>query len=359
MIHPRRTLQVLAVAVLACATALTAVPAASAAPTTPADGQVRAEEPYIPPTVKYLWAGSETFDYSLDDGATTKTGYYQSVDPPPVWLNPYDLDSGRDVKNSVTTEGDVTTVSQTYRASGEGARFKLPVGQDYRASTGWSVLATRTGRGGPLSVWRPGSLLPVQNAIGGNVVSGIPSSAVISRVLTGGSVRHAAVVYQYQGVFTAGLVDLATYTFRPYATDFQWSTGIRFNDKWFATDEGPDHTLRAVPVDSPGTAPTELGDGGALRLRAVVGDQLVLGDPEPDSGEAPSVATVSATDRTRRTVFDTAQSSVAVTQDGSALVGARDADGQWWVYHLVPAYPDGFAARAAWSLMPQESRRGS
>ncbi|MFF8593992.1 hypothetical protein ACF061_21605 [Streptomyces sp. NPDC015220] len=356
MIHPRRTSKALAAIALAWVTALAAAPAAPAADRPAATVGQAAAEPSAPAPVRYLWAGASVFDFSLDDGATTRTGYYQSMSPPPVIVRPRDLDSGTDVQNTVTSDGSVTTVAQTHRASGEAARFTLPKGQVYRASTGWSVVVGGAENNGPLRVWRPSALLPVANAIEGNQVTGIPSGAYVYRVQPGGSVHYMAVAYSYQGVRTVGLIDLATYAFKAYGTDVDPSTQIRFDDQWFATDEGPNHTLHAVRVGSAsGTAPTGLGDGGAHRLLAVVGDRLLLGDPEPDSGEPPSVVAVSAVDHTRRSVLTSAQNSVAVAQDGTALAAAEDDAGVWWVYHLVPGGDQGLTASSSWILTPQES----
>jgi hypothetical protein len=152
-------------------------------------------------------------------------------------------------------------------------------------------------------------------------------------------------------VATAGLVDLATYSFTPYATGLPTSAQIRYNDRWFATDEGPDHTLSVVRVGSaPGTEATALGDAGPYRLRAVVGDHLVLGDPEPDSGVPARVDAVSALDGSRRTVFDVAQSEVTFAQDGAALATAHDETGLWRVYHLLPGGDSGLQAWPSWII---------
>ncbi|MDT0612807.1 hypothetical protein [Streptomyces lancefieldiae] len=347
MNHPRSSPKALAALVLVGAAVLGAAPGEPAAGGPVPSVRVAAEASV--PSVAYLWAGSHTFDFSLDGGATTQTGYYQNLEPPLSSAKPSDLASGADVRSTVTSEGDVTTVSQAHRSSGDATRFTLPRGQAFRAATGWSVLAGGNVGGGPLRVWRATALLPVANSIGGMPVTGIPSGATVYRVQPGGSVRYVAVAYRYQGVSTVGLVDLTTDAFTPYATGLPTSAQIRYNDRWFATDEGPEHTLRVVRVGSvPGTEPTALGDAGPYQLRAVVGDHLVLGGAEPDSGAPARVSTVSALDGSRRTVLDPAQSEVAVAQDGGALATARDETGLWQVYHLVPGGDSGLHAWPSW-----------
>lgn len=346
---PRRSPRALAVLLLAGAAVLGAAPGAPAAgPPVPS---VQAAAEASVPSVAYLWAGSHTFDFSLDGGATTQTGHYQNVEPPPFPAKPSNLAGGADVRSTVTTEGDVTTVSQVHRSTGDATRFTLPRGQAFRGATGWSVLAGGNAGGGPLRVWRAAALLPIANSIEGMPVTGIPSGAIVHRVQPGGSVRYVAVAYSHQGVSTAGLVDLSTYAFTPYATGLPTSAQIRYNDRWFATDEGPGHTLRVVRVGSaPGIGPTALGDAGPYRLRAVVGDHLLLGDPEPYSGAPARVEAVSALDGSRRTVLDPAQSEVTFAQDGGALATAQDETGLWRVYHLVPGGDSGLQAWPSWII---------
>ncbi|MFI0005293.1 hypothetical protein ACH4NR_34545 [Streptomyces globisporus] len=352
MIPSRRSPKALAALVLAAAAVFGAVPGASADDHPGPGVQVVAEAP----SVSYLWAGSHSFDFSLDGGATTQAGFYQNIEPPLSSAKPSDLSSGADVRSSVVNQGDVTIVSQVHRSSGDATRFALPKGQTFRAASGWSVLAGGNSGGGQLRVWRASALLPVENAIGGRVVAGIPSGATVYLVRPGGSVRYAAVAYRYQGVATAGLVDLATYSFSPYATGLSASAQIFYNDRWFATDEGPNHTLSVVRVGSaPGAEPSALGDVGPYRLRAVVEDHLVLGDPEPASGAPARVEAVSAVDGSRRTVFDAAQSGVAPGQDGAALATAPDGTGLWRVYHLLPGGNTGIQAWPSWIIASTEA----
>ncbi|MFJ4501190.1 hypothetical protein [Streptomyces sp. NPDC088864] len=346
MNHPRESFKVLAALTLLGAAVLGTAPTASAVERPVPAARAVAEESV--PSVAYLWAGSHTFDFSLDGGATTRTGSYQNVTPPLSNAKPSDLASGADVRSTVTTEGGVTTVSQVHRSSGDAARFNLPSGQSFRAATGWSVLAGGNW-GSPLRVWRASALLPIANVIGGQQVSGIPSGASVSRVQPGGSVQYMAVSYSYQGVTTAGLVNLTTYAFTPYVTGLSGTARIRYNDRWFAVDEGPDHTLRAVRVGSPsGTQPKALGDAGSYRLRAVVGDHLVLDDPDAGSGAPGRVDAVSAIDGSRRTVLEPALGDATFAQDGAALVTAQDETGLWRVYHLVPGGTSGLQAWPSW-----------
>ncbi|MEV8482791.1 hypothetical protein AB0467_12420 [Streptomyces sp. NPDC052095] len=294
----------------------------------------------------YLWAGSHTFDFSLDGGATMQTGSYQNIEPPLSSAKPSDLAGGADVRSTVTTEDGVTTISQVHRSSGDATRFALPSGQSFRAATGWSVVVGGDA-GSPLRVWRASALLPIANAITGMKVTGIPSGASVTRVQPGGSVRYMAVTYRYQNVLTAGLVDLGTYAFTPYAAGIDTTTRIRYNDRWFATGEGPDHTLRAVRVGSaPGTGPTALGSFGPYGLSAVVGDHLVLDDPA--SGAPAPVDAVSALDGSRRTVLGLAQGATVFVQDGAALVTAQDETGLWRVFHLLPGGGSGLQAWPSW-----------
>lgn len=345
MNHARRSPKALAALALAASALFGAAPGVSADDHPVPAVRVAADVP----SVAYLWAGSHTFDFSLDGGATTQAGFYQNIEPPLSSAKPSDLSSGADVRSTVTAQGDVTIVSQVHRSSGDATRFALPKGQTFRAASGWSVLAGGNSGGGQLRVWRASALLPVENAIGGRVVAGIPSGATVYLVRPSGSVRYAAVAYRYQDVATAGLVDLATYSFTPYATGLPTSAQIRYNDRWFATDEGPNHTLSVVRVGSaPGTEPRVLGDAGPYRLRAVVGDHLVLGDPEPASGAPARVDAVSALDGSRRTVFDAAQSEVTFAQDGAALATAPDGTGLWRVYHLLPGGDSGLQAWPSW-----------
>ncbi|MGW1226728.1 hypothetical protein [Streptomyces sp. NPDC002530] len=343
MKHPRRVPEVLTALVLLGTAVLGAAPGALASERpAPAVGAAEASAP----AVAYLWAGSHTFDFSPDGGATTQTGSYLNIEPPLISAKPSDLASGADVRSTVTTEDGVTTVSQVHRSSGDATRFALPSGQSFRAATGWSVVVGGNGDG-PLRVWRASALLPIANVIAGMKVTGIPNGASVTRVQPGGSVRYMAVTYRYQGVSTAGLLDLGTYVFTPYATAVATTTQIRYNDRWFATDEGPDHTLRAVRVGSaPGTPPTELGSSGPYGLSAVVGDHLVLNDI--DSGVPAPVDAVSALDGSRRTVLGLAQGAAVFAQDGAALVTAQDDTGLWRVFHLLPGGASGLQAWPSW-----------
>nr|MDT0522579.1 hypothetical protein [Streptomyces sp. DSM 41633] len=145
-------------------------------------------------------------------------------------------------------------------------------------------------------------------------------------------------------------------SFTPYATGLSTGAQIRYNDRWFAPDEGPNHTLSAVRVGSaPGTGPSALGDAGPYRLRAVVGAHLVLGDPEPAAGASARVDAVSALDGSRRTVLDAAQSEVAFAQDGAALATAPDGTGLWRVHHLLPGGDSGLQAWPSWVVADTEA----
>ncbi|AWT45700.1 MULTISPECIES: hypothetical protein [Streptomyces] len=109
---------------------------------------------------------------------------------PPAHAGPDDLATGTDVINTRGTG----TVSQQHRSTGATATVTLPEGQTYKAAAGAPHILRAAADGTTRD-------LPV---------TGLPFGAELTgTVVTGGSVRRAAVVHRLDGTARTGLVDLA------------------------------------------------------------------------------------------------------------------------------------------------------
>ncbi|MDX2541880.1 hypothetical protein ACOT81_34000 [Streptomyces sp. WI04-05B] len=322
---------------LSCA-ALT-VPAQAAPAVDPPVGTVRLASEK-PATVAYRWVGSSGFQYT-----STGTDPVLSVDypgtVPPDHAGPDDLASGTDV----ITAFSGSTVTQKHRSTGVTATFTIPAGQSVRSAPGWSVLTLDTA--GTLHVLRAAA----DGTTSDVPVTGLPAGAEPTTYVKGGSVRRIAVVYTLDGVTSVGLVDLADGTFRTYVTGVATSPPVRFNDRWLVAD------WESIRVDAePGTEPTALTRWGA-ELEAVVGDQLLIGNPDfVLGGTKPALTARSLVSGATYTVLAESSGNFAPTPDGGALATAGPSSLDWNVHRVTPT-EDGRTATEKVVNIPAYSTR--
>lgn len=284
-------------------------------------------------TVDYPWAGASGFQYRPGTTAVTTVDYPDTT--PPAHAGPDAPATGTDVMT--TREGQ--QVVQRHRSTGVTATVTIPSDQAYRAAVGWSVL-TMDGTG---------ALHVLRNADGATVdtpVTGFPAGArsVVHR--TGGSVARLAVVYVLDGKTSVGLVDLADATFRTYVTGDEATPELAFNDRWIVAD------WKAIRVDSePGTAPTALTrtDG---QLEAVVGDQLLLGNPMfVVGGTEAALTSRSLVTGATATVLPSSFGGIGPTLDGGALATAGPSSLDWNI-HRITLTDDGGLTTTAVAEVP-------
>ncbi|WP_105970619.1 FlgD immunoglobulin-like domain containing protein [Streptomyces geranii] len=322
---------------LSCTTMTT--PAQAAPAVDPPAGTVRLATE-TPATVTYRWAGSSGFEYtSTGTGPALSADYPGAV--PPDHAGPDDLASGTDVLSTVSG----ATVTQKHRSTGVTATVTVPAGQSYKAASGWSVLTRDT----------TGTLHVLRAAADGTTtdtpVTGFPAGAEPVTYVKGGSVRRLAVVHTLDGVTSVGLVDLADGTFRTYVTGVATNPPVRFNDRWLVAD------WRSIRVDAtPGTEPTALTRWGA-ELEAVVGDQLLIGNPEFVTGGAkPALAALSLVTGSTYTVLAESSGDFTPTPDGGALATAGPSSLDWNVHRVTPT-ADGRTATEKVVNIPAYSTR--
>ncbi|WP_055524298.1 FlgD immunoglobulin-like domain containing protein [Streptomyces graminilatus] len=302
---------------LSCTTMTT--PAQAAPAVDPLAGTVRLVSEK-PAPVTFRWAGSSGFQYtSPGSGPVLSADYPGAV--PPGHAGPDDLASGTDVISTVSG----ATVTQKHRSTGVTATVTVPAGQSFKTATGWSVLTRDT----------TGTLHVLRAAADGTTtdtpVTGFPAGAEPVTYVKGGSVRRVAIVHTLDGVTSAGLVDLADGTFRTYATGLGTSPEVRFNDRWLVAD------WKSIRVDSaPGTEPTALTRLGA-ELEAVVGDQLLIGNPDfVAGGTKPELTALSLVTGAKYTALAESSGSFTPTPDGGALATGGPSSLDWNVHRVTP-----------------------
>ncbi|QWB22865.1 MULTISPECIES: FlgD immunoglobulin-like domain containing protein [Streptomyces] len=269
-------------------------------------------------TVDYPWAGASGFQYR--PGTTTVTTVDHPDTVPPAHAGPDDLASGTDVMS--TRAGQ--TVTQRHRSTGVTATVTIPSGQAYRAAVGWSVL-TMDGTG---------ALHVLRATAGGTTadtpVTGFPTGARPVHYRTGGSVTHLAIVSALDGKTSVGLVDLSDGAFRTYVTTAEATPQLAFNDRWLVAD------WKAIRVDAgPGTEPTALTRTDA-QLEAVVGDQLLLGNPMFVLGGTEAALTArSLVTGASSTVLPSSFGGIGPTLDGGALATAGPSSLDWDIHRIT------------------------
>jgi hypothetical protein len=269
-------------------------------------------------TVDYPWAGASGFQYRPGTTSVTTVDYPDAT--PPDHAGPDDLASGTDVLN--TRDGQ--TVTQRHRSTGVTATVTIPSGQAYRAAAGWSVL-TMDGTGA-LHVLRT-----VEGTLTADTpVTGFPAGARPVLYRTGGSVSRLAIVYVLDGKTSVGLVDLADGAFRTYVTSDEATPQLAFNDRWLVAD------WKAVRVDAePGTEPTAL-PRTAAQTEAVVGDQLLLGNPAFVQGGTEAALTArSLVTGASSTVLTSSFGGIDPTLDGGALATAGPSSLDWNIHRIT------------------------
>ncbi|MFF5980096.1 FlgD immunoglobulin-like domain containing protein [Streptomyces olindensis] len=269
-------------------------------------------------TVDYPWAGASGFQYRPGTTSVTTVDYPDAV--PPAHAGPDDLASGTDVM----TTRDGQKVVQKHRSTGATATVTIPSGHAYRAAVGWSVL-TLDGAGA----------LHVLRAVDGTdtadtPVTGFPAGARPVHYRTGGSVSRLAIVYVLDGKTSVGLVDLADGAFRTYVTGDEATPQLAFNDRWLVAD------WKAIRVDAePGTEPTALTRTDA-QLEAVVGDQLLIGNPTFVVGGTEAALTArSLVTGASNTVLTSSFGGIAPTMDGGALATAGPSSLDWNIHRIT------------------------
>ncbi|MDQ0932947.1 FlgD immunoglobulin-like domain containing protein [Streptomyces turgidiscabies] len=322
---------------LSCATMTT--PAQAAPAVDPPAGTVRLASEKTA-TVTYRWAGSSGFQYtSTGTGPDLSADYPGAV--PPDHAGPDDLASGTDVISTVSG----STVTQKHRSTGVTATVTIPAGQSYKSASGWSVLTRDTT--GTLHVLRAAT----DGATTDVPVTGFPTGADPVTYVKGGSVRRIAVVHTLDGVTSVGLVDLADGTFRTYITGGVTNPPVRFNDRWLVAD------WKSIRVDSaPGTTPTGLRSWAA-DLEAVVGDQLLVGNPDfVVGGTKPELTALSLVTGATYTALAESSGSFTPTPDGGALATAGPSSLDWNVHRVTPT-EDGRTATEKVVNIPAYSTR--
>ncbi|MFE2260864.1 hypothetical protein [Streptomyces griseosporeus] len=290
-----------------------------------------------PAEVRYLWAGASGFRYWLPESSSQPVWVDYDGVTPPAHAGPDDLATGTDVINTRGTG----TVSQQHRSTGATATVTLPEGQTYKAAAGWSVLTQDTA----------GALHILRAAADGTTrdlpVTGLPSGAELTgTVVTGGSVRRAAVVYRLDGTVRTGLVDLADGTL---GVSVPGSTTVTFNDRWLVVGN------LAVRADAaPGTAPATVSYlGDAL---AVVGDALLSGNPEfLPAGQHPELRALSLTTGEKHTVLTDSHGAIAPTLDGGALATAGPLSTDWHIHRVTATADGGVTATEVLTVPPNRA----
>jgi hypothetical protein len=280
-------------------------------------------------TVDYPWAGASGFQYRPGTTAVTTVDYPDAV--PPAHAGPDDLASGTDVIN--TRDGQ--TVAQKHRSTGATAAVTIPTGQAYRAAVGWSVL-TMDGAGALHVLRTVDGTLTVDTP-----VTGFPAGARPVAYRTGGSVGRLAIVYALDGKTSVGLVDLSDGAFRTYVTGDTATPQVAFNDRWLVAD------WQAIRVDAgPGTEPTALIRTDA-QLAAVVGDQLLIGNPGFVLGGTEAALTArSLVTGASTTVLTSSFGGIGPTLNGGALATAGPSSLDWNIHRITPTGTGGLAATA-------------
>lgn len=275
--------------------------------------------------IDYQWAGASGFQYhSYVGNSTAWVGYPDVV--PPAHAGPDDLATGTDVVNARSG----STVTQRHRSTNVTATVTIPAGQTYAAAVGWSVLTRDTA----------GTLHVLRAAADGTTtdlpVAGLPTGAQPTAYVTGGSVGRLAVLYTLDGTTSVGLIDLAGGAFRTYVSGFSADPEVVFNDRWLVAGS------KAIRVDAePGTQPTSYTRGPG-HLEAVVGDQVLTGNPDfIPGGTQPALTAGSLVTGTVTTVLSASFGGIGPTLDGGALATAGPSGIDWNVHRITPTQGGG------------------
>ncbi|WP_031109876.1 hypothetical protein, partial [Streptomyces sp. NRRL S-146] len=230
---------------------------------------------------------------------------------------------------------DGQRVLQKHRSTGVTATVTIPTGQAYRAAAGWSVL-TMDGSGALHVLRTVDGTLTVDT-----LVTGFPAGARPVLYRTGGSVSRLAIVHTLDGKTSVGLVDLSDGAFRTYVTGDTATPQLAYNDRWLVAD------WKAIRVDAgPGTEPTALPRTDA-QLEAVVGDQLLLGNPMFVTGGAEAALTArSLLTGATGTVLTSSFGGIGPTLDGGALATAGPSSLDWNIHRITPDGSGGLTTAA-------------
>ncbi|MEU9787360.1 hypothetical protein AB0H92_41500 [Streptomyces phaeochromogenes] len=232
-----------------------------------------------------------------------------------------------------------------HRSTGTTATVTIPTGQTYRAASGWSVLTQDAD--GALRVLRAAA----DGTTADLAVTGLPSGArPTGTYATGGSVRRLAVTYTLDGTSSVGLVDLADGTFRTYAEGVGTEPSITFNDSWLVVNR------KAIRVDSaPGTAPAAVSF--PAKPLAVVGDQLLSGDPDfVSSPDDEALTATSLATGAGRAVLADADGAFRATPDRGLLATAGATASDFHVYRVLPAGDGDVSARPVFTVPPSRAK---
>ncbi|WP_190218430.1 hypothetical protein [Streptomyces griseosporeus] len=169
---------------------------------------------------------------------------------PPAHAGPDDLATGTDVINTRGTG----TVSQQHRSTGATATVTLPEGQTYKAAAGAPHILRAAADGTTRD-------LPV---------TGLPFGAELTgTVVTGGSVRRAAVVHRLDGTARTGLVDLADGTL---GVSVPGSTTVTSSDRWLVVGNLAARSSSAAPIPPPRSAASGCGSPRSTQGTVVAPD---------------------------------------------------------------------------------------
>ncbi|MFE5817197.1 FlgD immunoglobulin-like domain containing protein [Streptomyces sp. NPDC056479] len=278
--------------------------------------------------IRYVWAGASGFRWGpvSGGGSTTWVDYPGFV--PPAHAGPDDLATGTDVITTVSG----ATITQKHRSTGVTATITIPAGQTYQGAVGWSALTRDT----------TGALHVLRTASDGSTtdlpVAGLPAGAQPTAYPLGGSVRRIAVVYQLDGTRSVGLIDLVDGTFRTYVTGVIENPEVVYNDSWLVAD------WKSIRVDAePGTPPTA-HPRLAADLEAVVGDRLLIGNPEFVLGGTDAALTArSLVTGADTTLLSSSFGGIGPTLDGGALATAGPSSLDWNVHRITPTEDGGTA----------------
>ncbi|MEU4616099.1 FlgD immunoglobulin-like domain containing protein [Streptomyces umbrinus] len=289
-----------------------------------------------PVDVRYGWVGASGFQYALGNAGNLQWADFPGVTPP-AHAGPEDLATGTDVQ----TTGNTGTITQKHRSTGTTATVTIPADHRFRAASGWSVLTQDAADA--LHVLQAGP----DGTTTDLPVTGLPPGAQPTNTyVTGGSVRRLAVVYAVDGISSVGLVDLADGTFRTYVTGIGTGRSITFNDSWLVANG------KAIRVDSaPGTEPATVTF--PAKPLAVVGDQLLSGDPDFVSSADDEVLTAtSLVTGARRVVLADADGAFRATPDGGLLATAGPSGSDFHVHRVLPTADGNVSAQQVFTVPP-------
>ncbi|MFI6279414.1 hypothetical protein [Streptomyces sp. NPDC050988] len=170
----------------------------------------------------------------------------------------------------------------------------------------------------------------------------------VLRAAADGTTTDLAVTGLPSGAQPTGTLDG---TFRTYVVGGVGSDqSITFNDSWLVVNR------KAIRVDSaPGTAPAPVIF--PAKPLAVVGDQLLSGDPDFISSPADEALTAtSLATGARRTVLADADGAFRATPDGGLLATAGATASDFHVYRVLPAGGGDVSAQPVFTVPPVRAK---